>query len=881
MNTKYKGKYRLAAALLAVLLLLSAPTAALAEVFSAIVTSDGMTVYKNAAMTSRLGTLNKHTVVRVLEYSGRAAKIQYAGRTGYASISDMRSVDAVAAKAVVSVPARVYKTPSTTAQSVAVQSGTQVYVLAANERWAVVEKDGAVGYMELNALARADDNWATRAPDATPTPTPTPATAAKVTVKKLPVYKRSSVKSAKLGTLKKGQKVNVIGWNSLWAYIELSGHYGFCATQGLNLPEESPEATASPTPAPTASSTAVTVTASKLPVYKKASTDSAKLGTMRKGQTLNLVSVSGEWAYVELNGRYGYCAASGLDLEDVAIATPTPTVAPTATPSLENAVRGTVIVASLDVYKTASTNSEKLCTLTKGQLVNVLSWTGEWAFIELDGHYGFCKLSGLSRTDATATAMPTATPSTENAVQAVVNVDTVNVYRLAGESSDVVGRLRRSQVVNVLSVSGEWAYIELAGNYGFCRLSALTLDNRPAVPSDYHEGGFTATVIYPAARAYASATTTAQNTGLALGETVNVYAFNSEWACVVNGANYAFVPVKHLSRTAYAAISADGTALQTLLKALLALGYYDGNPATSYNSTAISAIKRFQSACGLDETGVADQTLQRILYGSYAPASPLLSQTLTTGSSGEYVTRLQTRLYALGYLSKAASVDGSYGTTTYNAVGLFQTAARISANGSADSATLKALYSPTAVSRPSGMRAADAASTSGGSTGGVVNPPSSVTLSSTYVTTMPSALRSTTSSYSSSQSNAQKLEHVIYTAQINLGKPYVYGATGPSSFDCSGLTQYSFKKVNVSLKRTAYSQGYDSDYTKVSSVSGLKRGDLVFFNTISDSDLCDHVGIYLGGGCFIHASSGGHKVVVSNIASGYYNRVFSWGRRIL
>ena len=85
----------------------------------------------------------------------------------------------------------------------------------------------------------------------------------------------------------------------------------------------------------------------------------------------------------------------------------------------------------------------------------------------------------------------------------------------------------------------------------------------------------------------------------------------------------------------------------------------------------------------------------------------------------------------------------------------------------------------------------------------------------------------------------------------------------------------------MSLKRSAYSQGYDSTYEKIEGVSNLKRGDLVFFNTISDSDLSDHAGIYLGGGCFIHASSGGHKVVVSNLTTGFYNRVFSWGRRVL
>ena len=55
----------------------------------------------------------------------------------------------------------------------------------------------------------------------------------------------------------------------------------------------------------------------------------------------------------------------------------------------------------------------------------------------------------------------------------------------------------------------------------------------------------------------------------------------------------------------------------------------------------------------------------------------------------------------------------------------------------------------------------------------------------------------------------------------------------------------------------------------------------MFFDTVTDNDPSDHAGIYLGGGWFIHASSGQGKVVVSNLASGYYNRVFSWGRRVL
>ena len=64
-------------------------------------------------------------------------------------------------------------------------------------------------------------------------------------------------------------------------------------------------------------------------------------------------------------------------------------------------------------------------------------------------------------------------------------------------------------------------------------------------------------------------------------------------------------------------------------------------------------------------------------------------------------------------------------------------------------------------------------------------------------------------------------------------------------------------------------------------MSALQPGDLVFFNTIADNDLSDHTGIYIGGGDFIHASSGGGHVMISSMLKGYYYTNFSWGRRVL
>ena len=140
--------------------------------------------------------------------------------------------------------------------------------------------------------------------------------------------------------------------------------------------------------------------------------------------------------------------------------------------------------------------------------------------------------------------------------------------------------------------------------------------------------------------------------------------------------------------------------------------------------------------------------------------------------------------------------------------------------------------------------------------------------------------RTKPSSGSSSSKGGTRAERVIAEARALLGKSYCLASSGPGSFDCSGLTSYCYRKVGVSLSRSAQAQGYNNG-SKVKK-SELKPGDIVCFDTESDdNDLSDHVGIYLGSGNFIHASSAAGKVIISNLNSGYYAKVFSWGRRVL
>ena len=113
---------------------------------------------------------------------------------------------------------------------------------------------------------------------------------------------------------------------------------------------------------------------------------------------------------------------------------------------------------------------------------------------------------------------------------------------------------------------------------------------------------------------------------------------------------------------------------------------------------------------------------------------------------------------------------------------------------------------------------------------------------------------------------------VVGVAMAQLGKPYVWGSAGPSSFDCSGLVVYSFGAMGVSLPHSTYSLWNAGVYV---SRDQLQAGDLVFFDGLG------HVGIYIGGGQFVHAPHTGDVVKISSLYDGWYAATYVGARRIL
>ena len=118
-------------------------------------------------------------------------------------------------------------------------------------------------------------------------------------------------------------------------------------------------------------------------------------------------------------------------------------------------------------------------------------------------------------------------------------------------------------------------------------------------------------------------------------------------------------------------------------------------------------------------------------------------------------------------------------------------------------------------------------------------------------------------------------------AKEKLGQKYVWGATGPLTFDCSGFTKdVFFATTGIKIPRVSRDQAKVGKHVKY---EDLRRGDMVFFDTEKKySGKVNHVGIYLNDGSFIHASSAKKKVIITNFRKKpFYKKRFLWGRRVV
>ncbi len=303
-------------------------------------------------------------------------------------------------------------------------------------------------------------------------------------------------------------------------------------------------------------------------------------------------------------------------------------------------------------------------------------------------------------------------------------------------------------------------------------------------------------------------------------------------------------------------------AVTTLQFRLMELGYLDIDEPTNYfGSSTETAIMLFQRQHDLKRDGVAGNETQTILFGETAE-----HYCLKEGADGQDVKALQEQLVDLGYMSEK-EVDRVYGPITIAAVEAFQKRNGLHVDGLAGEKTLELLYSENAkISRE--LQKKQEAEAAAKKKAEAEAKKKAEEAKKSKATKKPTA----------TPKKDTRIDKFIKAAQSKIGCEYVLGAKGPNKFDCSGLVYYCLRQAGVGGTRLN-AQGYSqrSGWKKITSINSLKRGDILFFRSDTNSSV-NHTGIYIGGGNMIDASSGNGKVMKRPL-SAYWKRNFVCARR--
>lgn len=276
------------------------------------------------------------------------------------------------------------------------------------------------------------------------------------------------------------------------------------------------------------------------------------------------------------------------------------------------------------------------------------------------------------------------------------------------------------------------------------------------------------------------------------------------------------------------------------------LGYLTTTPDGAYGNDTSVAVKQFQSRNDLVVDGYLGPSTRIALESSTAQPNGL-----TLGERGDSVQRVQELLSKYGYLS-SSNVTGYYGDITEKAVRNFQSTNNLTADGLVGKNTMNKLSGENVKKAPAGSKN----NSSGNAGSGKQKPANNSGGGSSSGGGAPVA-----------GSSASAL---ISVAQSKVGLPYVYGAKGPNSFDCSGFVYWCLNQVGV---RQSYltSSGWRNvgKYTKISNFSDIQAGDIVVVK--------GHVGIAAGGGQVIDASSSHGRVVQRSLSSWWAsNFICAW-----
>ncbi|MBN9648319.1 C40 family peptidase [Terrisporobacter sp.] len=434
---------------------------------------------------------------------------------------------------------------------------------------------------------------------------------------------------------------------------------------------------------------------------------------------------------------------------------------------------------------------------------------------------------------ATALVAPMADVTNSHADDTRTITGRVNFRTGPSKEYDSMGKIEKGKTVTYLGSNGSWRKIKYNSKTGYVHKDYISSGTSASSSEKYVDTSAGLNVRKGPSTSYAKIAT------LTNGTKVKVITTSGEWSKISSGSITGYVSNQYLSSKA---------------------------PSSDNDSNETSITKYVDASVGLNVrkgAGTSYSVITTLSHGTKVTVKSTSNgwSKITSGSVTGYVSS--------AYLSsnKPSTGNDSNNETSTTKYVDSKPGLNVRRGAGTSYSVITTLNHGTKVTVKSTSNGWSKV-TSGSVTGYV---------SSTYLSRNKPSSGGSSDSNTSTSTSASK---VISYAKKLLGKPYVWGAQGPSGFDCSGFTYYVFKNAaGITLPRTSSLQSHYGTYV---SRSNLKAGDLVFFDTVgSNNGGVTHVGIYIGNGQLIHAASGQGKVVINDMNSSYYVNTYVNARRVL
>ena len=491
-------------------------------------------------------------------------------------------------------------------------------------------------------------------------------------------------------------------------------------------------------------------------------------------------------------------------------------------PAQASANGGAVTTDALNLRASASTSAQILQVMPRGAKVIVQSTSNGWSKVVYNGTTGYASADYLQTANAVSSSFGTGK----------ITGSDVNMRSGAGTNSKIIKTLDKGTKVQITGVNGNWYAVSCNGQNGYVCADYVSISSSSTKSSDNSgnkntSSGQDGAVIGTSVRMRSGPGTSYSVLGTySNGVTLKVLGSENGWYKVSYNGKTGYIKADYVRVTPEkTTTSTDGTVTGSDVR--LRLG-----PSTSY-----SIVGTYPKGTAVKISGTNGNWYEVSVNGKYGYMSKdyvsTKTQAKTTKDKNDSVPKPSESMSSIGIVTGSdVRMRGGPGTN-YAVVCFLGKGVKLDITGKTGN------WYATSYNGQKGYVSAD---------------------------------------YVKLSDNSSQAGQIIATAKEYLGTPYVWGGTTPRGFDCSGFVQYIFNQYGYKLHRVA-SDMYANDGVKVDK-SNLKPGDLVFFS--SSSDAVGHVGMYIGNGQFIHASSGSGKVVITELeGTSYYISHYVGAKRVL